>query len=301
MKTGPQSMFPNMGFGLGFRPEYHRAILDGKSPLQWFEVIAENYMVDGGKPLEHLERLRSLYPIAFHGVAMNLGSVDPLNKKYLHRYKELITRFEPSIISDHLCWTGVNGENTHDLLPLPYRVDTVTLLSDRISQVQNFLGRRILIENLSTYLTFKHSEMSEWEFISEIAKKADCGILLDINNIYVSSVNHGFNPLDYLHAIPKERVGQIHLAGHSKLTNENGLTYLIDTHDEPVCDEVWDLYRYSCHLLGGRSTMVERDGNFPEYKVIEAEVSKAAKIYHETLTQKGNHVRNFKTATTRDA
>jgi uncharacterized protein (UPF0276 family) len=227
-----------------------------------------------GPPLRNLEKVRRHLPVHLHGVAMSLGSADPLNWNYLQRLKELIDRIQPEIVSDHLCWTGVDGENLHDLLPLPYTEEAITRVADKIIRVQDFLKKRILIENLSSYVTFKHSEMTEWEFIGEIVSRADCGILLDINNVFVSSVNHGFAAKDYLSKLPHERIGQIHLAGHS--VQDDGL--LIDTHDSSVCDNVWSLYAWYTGRFGVRSTMIERDENIPEWTDLECEVSKIFEI-----------------------
>lgn len=271
----------SLGFGAGFRQRHKDRILSAPTRLDWFEVIAENYFGLGevllGPSVEVLEELRSRYPVALHGVSLSIGSTDPLSPLYLKKLKALVDRIEPSIVSDHLCWTGVNGKNLHDLLPLPYTEDTVTHVSRRIQQVQETLGRRLLVENVSSYLSYGHSELTEWEFLSEVAARADCGILLDVNNVYVSSFNHGFDPRAYLKALPMERVGQLHLAGHS---NEG--THLIDTHDHPVPDPVWELYRYARTLTGPVATMIEWDDNIPEFDVLEAEALKAKQLSEES-------------------
>lgn len=270
-----------MGAGVGLRPAHHSHFLNQKpASVSWIEVVSENYMPwenqGFGRALQNLKKMRSDLPVALHGVSMNLGSTDELDMNYLNRLKTLVDAIEPAVISDHLSWTGINGENLHDLLPLPYTKESLALVSERIDKVQNFLGRRILIENPSSYLEFSNSEMSESDFLIDLLTEADCGLLLDVNNVYVSSINHGFKAIDYFKNLPSERIGQIHLAGHSKL---NG--YLIDTHDAPVCDEVWDLYRQVVAQFGLRSTMIERDGNIPDWHELEIEILKIGNIENE--------------------
>lgn len=264
---------PFLGFGLGLRPNYYEEILSTKPDLDWFEILSENYLVPGGKPLYYLDKIRQHYPIVMHGVSLSLGSSDPLDIEYLKQLKALATRVEPAWISDHLCWTGVNGLNAHDLLPVPYTCQTIDHIVSRIQQIQEFLGRALLIENVSSYLTFKQSEMTEWDFLVEIMRKSGCYILLDVNNIFVSSVNHQFNPMDYINAMPAERVAQIHLAGHS-----NHGDYIIDTHDAPVIQPVWDLYAATIKRLGRVSTMIERDDNMPPLEELLAEINYAKRI-----------------------
>lgn len=278
----PQTLFPRLGLGLGLRPEHYADVLEGRSSVSWFEVISENFMGDGGRPIRILEKVRQDRPVALHGVSLSVGSADPLNKQYLKRWRSLVERIEPAIVSDHLCWTGVDGENLHDLLPLPYTEETIDHVVEKVRQAQDFLKRRIALENVSSYIAFSHSEMTEWEFLSEIARRADCGILLDVNNIYVSAINHGFDALDYLHGMPAERIAQLHLAGHSTCATETGGTYLIDTHDQPVCDDVWTLYRKAVELFGPVSAMVEWDANIPEYSRLEREILKAGVIQEKT-------------------
>lgn len=270
--------YKDMGVGVGLRPAHHFNFLNEKpASVSWVEVISENYMPwkgqSFGSSFQILHKVRQDYPIAVHGVSMNLGSADPLDVEYMKRLKLLVDAINPFMVSDHLSWTGFNGENLHDLLPIPYTEEALTIFSRKLEQAQNILGRRILIENPSSYLEFKNSEMSEPQFIVELLKKSDCGLLLDVNNIYVSSVNHNFDPIEYMKQIPKDRVGQIHIAGHSKM---NG--YLIDTHDAPVCDEVWKLYQWAAHHFGPRSTMIERDGNIPEWQELEKELLKIGEI-----------------------
>lgn len=270
---------PFLGFGLGLRPDYYEEILEQKPDLDWFEILTENYLVPGGKPLYYLEKIREHYPVVMHGVSLSIGSTDPLDVDYLKQLKELAMHIEPAWISDHLCWTGVKGLNMHDLLPIPYTQQAIRHIVERIQQVQDFLGRPILIENVSSYLTFKQSELTEWEFIVEIINQAGCYVLLDVNNIYVSSVNHQFNPMDYINAMPAERVAQIHLAGHS-----NHGDYIIDTHDAPVIQPVWDLYAATIKRLGNISTMVERDDNMPELAELLREVHRAKQITQQLVT-----------------
>ena len=262
-----------LGFGLGLRTTHYEAILDTKPALDWFEIISENYMVSGGRPLANLTRIRNDYPMAMHGVSLSIGSSDPLNAEYLRDLKKLADRLEPAIISDHLCWTGIAGKNLHDLMPIPYTEEAVAHVVGRVRQVQDFLGRQILLENVSSYVTFAQSDMSEWEFLRTIAERADCHILLDINNIFVSAFNHGFEPIEYVTGIPVDRVRQFHLAGH-----ENRGDIIIDTHDAPVIDPVWDLYAEACKRFGPVSTMIERDDNIPPLEELLVELDHARKI-----------------------
>jgi uncharacterized protein (UPF0276 family) len=269
--------------GAGLRAPHYTHILETLPEISWFEAISENYMGisggSGGRPISILEKIRAHYPIVLHGVSLSLGSTDPLSTDYLKGLKSLCARIEPEWVSDHLCWTGVDGTNLHDLLPLPYTEETVRHVVSRVERVQDFLGRRILLENVSSYLTFEHSEMPEWDFLREIAERADCGILLDINNIYVSSVNHRFDPYLYLDGIPGSRIGQFHLAGHQNMGD-----HLIDTHDHPVCDEVWKLYGEAVRRFGAISTLLEWDDQIPEFSVLEAELAKADQIQKESMT-----------------
>jgi uncharacterized protein (UPF0276 family) len=261
------------GFGLGLRTPHYEAILSGPQPIDWLEVITENYLVPGGKPLDYLERIRERFPLVMHGVSLSIGSTDAIDFEYLKSVRALASRIEPQWISDHLCWTGVDGRNLHDLLPLPYTEEALISVAARVAQVQDALGRQILLENVSSYLSFHADEMTEWQFLSEVAARADCNILLDINNIYVSSVNHGFDPLKYLQAMPKSRVRQFHLAGHSNMGG-----HLIDTHDHPVAAPVWDLYAEAVALFGDVPTMIERDDNIPELEELLAELDMARAI-----------------------
>lgn len=264
---------PNLGFGLGLRTEHYQEILDTQPKVDWFEVISENYMIAGGKPLYYLDKIRADYPMVMHGVSLSIGSVSPLDKQYLLALRQLSERIEPAWISDHLCWTGVHGINLHDLLPLSYTAETIQHVVDRISQVQEFLGRPILIENVSSYVSFKCSEMTEWEFINRIAKQSGCLLLLDVNNIYVSSINHSFDAYEFINAIDANRVQQIHLAGH-----EDHGDYIIDTHDAPIVNSVWDLYSHAIRRFGPVSTMIERDDHIPPIAELITELDHARKL-----------------------
>lgn len=292
MRSDPAAtpISPNLGLGLGLRSDHYAEVLSGKSSVSWFECTTENYMGDGGRPLQILEQVRRDRPIALHGVSMSLAGTDPLNQDYLQRLKLLVDRIQPAIVSDHCCWTGIGGENLHDLMPVPFTEDVVRHVVGRIQKVQDFLGRRILLENVSSYITFKHSEMTEWEFLAQICRRADCGLVLDVNNVFVSATNHGFNPLEFIRGIPVGRVGQLHLAGHSRTETPDGKLLLIDTHDHPVCPEVWDLYRQVLQRFGRVSTMVEWDAEIPDYATLEAELWKARTIEQEEelLVQKSN-------------
>ena len=261
------------GFGLGLRPAHYGALLGERHAVDWLEIISENYLVPGGQPLDFLERIRCRYPVVMHGVSLSIGGTDPLDRRYLADLRQLARRVEPAWISDHLCWTGVSGRNVHDLLPLPYTEEALALVTARIGEVQEFLGRQILLENVSSYLAYRDSEMTEWEFVSEVVRRADCALLLDINNIYVSAVNHGFDPLRYLRGVPRERVRQFHLAGHSDMDG-----HLIDTHDHPVAAPVWDLYAQAVEHCGPVPTMIERDDNIPELGELVAELDVARRV-----------------------
>ena len=267
------SKYPYLGYGLGLRSEYYDTILEQRPDIDWFEILSENYMVSGGKSLDYLDRISEHYPLVMHGVSLSIGSTDPLDKTYLKQLRDLADRVKPVWLSDHLCWTIHDGKNIHDLLPLPYNTSTIDHLVDRIHQVQDYLGRQILLENVSSYLTYKESQMSEWEFFSTVTEKADCRMLLDINNVYVSAVNHHFDPADYLRGVPQERVQQIHLAGH---TDYGG--FIVDTHDHPVVDSVWTLYQLALELYGPVSTMIERDDNFPPFQELLDELDHARQI-----------------------
>ena len=279
MKSLPTSLTKKSpGFGLGLRPVHYPDFLNKAQPVDWLEIISENYMVKGGLPLDHLNKIMAKYPLAMHGVSLSIGSTDGLDKDYLKELKLLADHVQPMWISDHLCWTGVQGRNAHDLLPLPYSEEALKLVVKHVSQVQEMLGRRILLENVSSYLDYQSSEMSEWVFLKEVCEQADCLLLLDVNNIYVSSINHDFSATAFLDHLPIERVQQIHLAGH----NDHG-DYIVDTHDHPVAEPVWDLYRYTCKRFGEVATMIERDGNIPVLGELIAELERARRIATEVL------------------
>lgn len=262
-----------LGYGLGLRPVYYDEILETRPPIDWFEIISENYMLAGGRPLAMLDRVRADYPIVMHGVSMSLASTDPLNLDYLRALKTLAERVEPAWISDHLAWTGVHGLSLHDLLPIPYTREALAHVVERIQRVQDFLKRRLVVENASTYVSFADSEMSEQEFVREMANRADCLLLLDVNNVFVSSFNHGFDPFAFIDAVPAERIVQFHMAGH---TNEE--THRVDTHDQPVCEEVWELYERARRRCGDASAMIERDDNFPPLSELLDEVGRMREI-----------------------
>lgn len=264
---------PYLGFGLGLRPTHYHDILTGDPPVDWFEVISENYMVPGGRPVAMLEKIRARYPIVMHGVSMSIASTAPLDMDYFAGLKALADRVEPKWISDHLCWTGVHGVNLHDLLPIPYTRQALDHVVSRVHKVQEILGRALTIENVSSYVQFGNSEMTEWEFIAELTKRTGCWLLFDVNNVFVSSFNHGFDAQNFVDAIPADRVVQFHLAGHTDMG-----TYIVDTHDHPVRGEVWDLYRAALEHFGPVSTMIERDDNIPPLAEVVDELNHARAI-----------------------
>jgi len=267
------------GFGVGLRTEHYAAFETGpQAGIDWLEILSENYMVPGGAPLWHLDRIRRDYPMVMHGVSLNIGGTDPLNLDYLRDLKALAARVQPAWVSDHLCWTGMDGLNLHDLLPVPYTKASLRHISERVQRVQDFLGRRLVLENPSTYVAFAADEMPEWVFLNELLQQADCELLLDVNNVYVSSVNHGFNPHHYIDALPAARVRQIHLAGH---TVRDG--YLIDTHDHPVCEAVWQLYGYTVQRCGAVPTMIERDDHIPPLGELVDELNLARQIHAQAI------------------
>ncbi|CAN5314407.1 DUF692 domain-containing protein [soil metagenome] len=264
---------PWLGFGLGLRPEHFTAVLDAPARVDWFEINSENFMVAGGKPRHFLDAIRARYPLVMHGVSMSIGGTDPLDMDYLAALKRLAAHVEPAWVSDHLCWTGVQGINSHDLLPLPYCEAAVAHVVRRVQQVQEFLGRPLVLENLSAYVRYSASDMSEWEFLSQICRRSGCLLLLDVNNIVVSARNQGFDPQQYLRGVPAERVWQVHLAGHADYG-----THAIDTHDHAVPDAVWRLYEQAIELIGPVSTMIERDDHIPPFAemVEELDLARAA-------------------------
>jgi uncharacterized protein (UPF0276 family) len=255
MQTSP---LPFSGFGLGLRKEHYQDFLDTRVAVDFVEVISENFMVAGGQPRDILRRVRERYPVALHGVSMSIGSADGLRDDYLRRLRSLADEIEPLFVSDHLSWSRIGKFNSHDLLPLPYTSEALDAVCNNIDHAQNMLGRAMLFENPSSYLAFNGASMSEWEFLAEMSRRTGCGLLLDVNNVYVSAKNHGFDAQEFLNGLPAERVRQIHLAGHSQ-----GQDLLIDTHDSPVIDEVWALYAHAMSLVGPVATMIERDDNIP--------------------------------------
>lgn len=268
---------PNPGFGLGLRTPHYGDFLASPQPLDWLEIVTDNFLVEGGKPLVMLDRIRRDYPMVMHGVAMSLGAPDGPDLAYLQRVKALADRIEPLWVSDHLCWIGPGPEQLHDLYPLPYTDEAAKRVVTAIRAAQDVLQRRLVIENVSSYIAFKDSACSEWQFLSHIAQAADCLLLVDVNNIHVSSVNHGFNPLHYLNGLPAQRVQQIHLAGHA----DHG-DYIVDTHDHPVAEPVWQLYREACQRFGGVATMIERDDHIPPLAELLDELAHARQIASES-------------------
>lgn len=267
-----------LGFGLGLRTQHFEEVLQTQPNVDWFEIISENFMVGGGKPKYYLHRIREQYPMVMHGVSLSLGSSDPLDMNYLSRLKQLIAEVKPAWISDHLCWTQLGGVNSHDLLPMPYTEEALNHVASRIRQTQDFLGQQILIENVSSYISYGESVLTESEFLAEVARRADCLLLLDVNNIFVSGRNHNFAPEKYLDDIDPARVCQMHLAGHHDYGD-----YIIDTHDHPVVDGVWDLYRLALEKFGAVSTMIERDDNIPDLDEMIGELDQARQLFQQVL------------------
>ncbi len=259
--------------GVGLRAPHYHEVIENRPDIAWFEVHSENFFADGGKPHEILEQVRAHYPLSLHGVGLSLGSTDPLSTWHLDKLKGLIDRYEPGLVSEHLCWSSVDNRYLNDLLPLPYTEEALHHITARIEQAQDYLGRQILIENLSSYLQFTDSSIPEWEFLAAVAKASGCGILLDVNNIYVNASNHGFDPMMYLNAIPVSAVQEMHLAGHS---NEGDC--LIDTHSKPVTDAVWQLYAHAVARFGRIPTLIEWDIDIPALQVLRDEAHRAQHI-----------------------
>lgn len=274
----PRLGYENLGLGVGLRTVHFSHILEHHPEVDWFEIISENFMDSAGRPRNVLEQIAERYPIVMHGVSLSIGSTDPLNRDYLQKLKTLAESVKARWVSDHVCWTGVAGRNTHDLLPIPYNEDTLAHIVKRIQTVQEIIERPLVLENPSSYLEFQDSTMSESEFVCRMAEEADCGLLLDVNNVYVSSVNHEFDPVEYIEAIPAERVVQCHLAGHT-----NCGTHLIDTHNGRVIDPVWNLFQLMHQRTGGVSTLLEWDADIPPFPVVHQEVLKARKYMDEHL------------------
>ena len=278
----PRLGLPDLGVGVGLRLPHYEAIFNSFPSIDWFEIISENFMVRGGKPLANLDRILARYPVVQHGVSLSIGSMAPLDWDYLRELKKLLQRVRCPWVSDHLCFTNIGGVNSHDLLPLPYTEETLRHVASRARTVQDFLEVPLALENASSYLTYTSSTMTEWAFLSGIVEEADCGILLDVNNIYVSSYNHGFDPREYVAAVPAHRVVQIHLAGHT-----NYGKYIIDTHSDHVIDPVWDLYRQAIRRVGSVSTLIEWDDSIPPLETLLAEAERARKIRDEEVAARG--------------
>jgi uncharacterized protein (UPF0276 family) len=274
------------GFGLGLRTDFQAELLEGPlegpaRPVDWLEVLTENYLVPGGPPLANLDRARERYPLAMHGVSLSIGASDPLDMEYLAQLRDLARRIEPQIVSDHLCWTGHAGINSHDLLPVPHTEEAVAHIAARVARVQDFLKRRIALENVSSYVDYSFSAVPEWEFLAAVAERADCDILLDVNNIYVSAFNHEFDPLDYLAGVPAKRVRQYHLAGH-----RNNGSHIVDTHDHPVIDPVWRLFAEAYRRIGPRPAMIERDADIPPLAELLAEVDRMRAVARDVVKER---------------
>jgi len=271
--------YQDHGVGIGLRIPHYDHIFANKPAVDWFEIISENYMVDGGRPLHMLDRIMENYRVVQHGVSMYFGSAQAADREHLNRLKRLVQRTKTPWLSDHLCWGSIDGTYSHDLLPLPYTWEAVAKTASRIREVQDFLEIPVAVENVSSYAEFTSSEMTEWEFLNEVVERADCGILLDVNNIYVSSVNHDFAPLDYVNAIPAERVAQIHIAGHTRYEK-----YILDTHDHPVIDPVWDLYARAIERCGPTPTLLEWDDRIPSFEEVWHEARKAERYLRPAST-----------------
>jgi uncharacterized protein len=263
------------GIGIGLRTPHYQHIFNKKPVVDWFEIISENFMVGGGRALANLDQILERYRVVQHGVSMYFGSAEPLNRDHLRRLKALIKRTRTPWLSDHLCWGSVDGTYSHDLLPMPYTFEAAEVTARKVREARDFLEVPIAVENVSSYAEFHMSEMTEWEFLNEVVEQADCGILLDVNNIYVSSRNHEFDPYEYLNDIPAERVAQIHIAGHSKFRK-----YILDTHDHPVIDPVWKMYEHAIRRIGPTATLLEWDDRIPSFEEVHAEALKAEKYLH---------------------
>jgi uncharacterized protein (UPF0276 family) len=277
-ESAPEDRPPYLGFGLGLRPQHYRDILDGSPDVDWFEVISENYMIPGGQPLAMLDQIVERYPVVMHGVSLSIASTAPFDEEYLDGLNALAKRVHPKWISDHLCWTGVHGVNLHDLLPFPYTQEALEHVVSRVHYVQERIGRPLCLENVSTYVQFGQSQMREWEFISELTRRTGCWLLFDVNNVFVSAFNHGYDAREFLNGIPADRVIQFHLAGHSDMEN-----YIVDTHDHPVREEVWDLYEAALQRFGPVSTMIERDDHIPPLAEMMDELNHARELARKRL------------------
>jgi len=280
-RPAPRFDTPNLGFGVGLRTVHFGHVLGKKPKVDWFEIVSENFMDTGGRPMWVLDQVAERYPIVMHGVSMSIGSVDPIDRDYLRKLGELARRVKARWVSDHLCWCGVAGRNLHDLLPLPYSEECLAHCVARVRAVQEILERPLVLENPSSYVEFKSSTMPEWTFLARLAEESGCGLLLDVNNVYVSSFNHGFDPYEYVESIPADRIAYYHLAGH---TNKG--THIVDTHSDHAIEAVWKLYERACELSGGRSTSYEWDEDIPAFGIVHAEVLEAKKRMETVLARR---------------
>ena len=284
--TEPRLGAPDLGVGVGLRVPHYAHVIDQRPAVDFFEIISENFMVEGGKPIYHLERVLEHYPLIQHGVSLGIGSPDSPDPAYLRRLKQLVNKVRPAWLSDHFCWCGVPGSHLHDLLPLPYTWEVVKLVAERARRVQDFLEVPFALENTSSYMAYTSSEMTEWQFVSEIAERANIGLMFDVNNVYVSAYNHGFAADDFIRSVPHERIMQVHVAGHTNLGK-----YIIDTHRGPIIDPVWELYGALIEQTGPVSTLIEWDDQIPEWAVLEAEVSRARAVRDAALARRREGVR----------
>jgi len=265
------------GFGLGLRPEHYRDFAQGAAAVDWLEILTENYLVPGGKPLDYLDRIRARYPVAMHGVSLSIAG-ESLDPEYLKQLEALARRVQPAWISDHLCWTGVGGRNLHDLLPIPFTAEALRHVAGRVGRVQDRLRRPLVLENVSSYVRMAEDEMTEWEFLRELVRRSGCELLLDVNNVYVNAVNHRFDARAFIDALPPQAIRQIHLAGHT----DNG-DHLVDTHDSPVCEAVWELYEHAVARFGPVPTMIERDDAIPPLAELVSELDIARRRAERAL------------------
>lgn len=269
-----------LGYGLGLRSVHYDHVLTHTPAVDWFELITENYLAPGGRPRAVLREIRANYPVVLHGLSFNVGTSDPLDTAYLDQLKRLIAEVQPEWVSDHLCWTGLHGYTSHDLLPIAYTEQNLTRVADKVSRIQDYLQQPIVLENPSIYIGFRSSTMTEPEFLNALVRRTGCEILLDINNVYVSSFNMGFDPQVYVDTLIPSAIRQFHLAGHT-----NNVTHIIDTHDHPVCDEVWELYRYACRRFGPVATLLERDDHIPEFAELMTELAQARELLEAALQE----------------
>lgn len=273
-----QNASPCLGYGLGLRSAYYQQILEQSPAVDWFEVVSENYLVQGGKALYYLEAIAEQYPVVMHGVSMSIGGPHALDTDYLRQLKQLAERVQPAWVSDHLCWSRGNAHQLHDLLPLPYTQESLHYIAGRVGQVQDVLGRPLVLENVSSYVRSGADDFTEWEFLSALSQRSGCELLLDVNNVYVSSRNHGFDPWEFIHSLPAKKIRQLHLAGHSDYGD-----YVIDTHDQPISDPVWALYKQTLEHLGPVATLLERDDHFPPFEELLSELGKARDLGQQAL------------------